>query len=136
MIKLSSISDDYIFRLRQNSYFNDALICRAFPRAVKPTLLSRLVIAVRLSDIQLDEASIGSDIAAGRVSLCAELYIPPSLKNQVSCDEIISQLCKSASDMRISCLSCESAFVDKYADCFVQRVFITFNDEVSFEEQE
>lgn len=135
MINLYSLSNDFIVRLRQNSYFDDTLLCAAFPRSVKPTLLSHPAIAVGLCSVQFDDASIGADTMAGRVSVSADIFIPPAVKNQLSVDEMISQICKSAAGMRIVSLSCEKPRSDKYADCFVQKIIITFNDEICFEEQ-
>ncbi len=136
MIKLFSVSSDLILKFRQNSFFDEFLFYNAYPRTVKPTRLSHPAIAVKLSNLDFEEASIGSQVMAGSVSVSADIFIPPSHKNLLSVDEIISQICKSAAGMRIVSLSCEKPYNDNYADCFVQKIIITFNDEICFEEQE
>lgn len=135
MINLANVSSDFILSLTQNPYFEEVLVCTSFPKSVKPTLLSHPAIAVGVSSVRFDEASVGQSVLAGRVCIFASLYIPYLIKNQISMDEILAEICKSASGMGIVSLSCEKPYSDKYTECIVQNVEITFNDEIFFEEQ-
>lgn len=135
MINLYSVSNDLITRLRQNSYFEDTVLCCSFPKTVKPTLLSHPAIAVSVCSVNFDEASLGDNVMAGTVSVSADVFIPALLRNQISLDEFVSQICKSAAGMRIVSVSCEKPQSNKYAECIEQKIIITFNDEICFEEQ-
>ena len=136
MINLYSVCSDFITLLRQNSFFDNYLLCTSFPKSVKPTLLSHPAIAVSLGEVRFNDESIGQQVMAGSVSVSAKLFVPALIRNQVSPDEAIAQICKSAAGMRIVSLACEKPYVDKPADCTVQRIVITFSDEICFEEQE
>jgi hypothetical protein len=59
MINLYSVCSDFITLLRQNSYFDDYLLCTSFPNSVKPTLLSHPAIAVSLGEVRFNDESIG-----------------------------------------------------------------------------
>lgn len=129
MIYPDKIVDDFIDAARENEYFDDKKILRAYPPSVKPTLQKSPCVAVGIKEIRLDEAAVGQSVKRGSVSIFADVYIPFICKN-ASAEEIVCNLCRGAERFGISSISAGGAFYDAKTECFVTKTAFTFSDEI------
>ena len=135
MIHAGRIVSDFIEKIKADKYFNDIQVTRAYPNAIKPTLLKNAVVAVGIKEINVDENSLGENIKAGTVSLFANIYVPYSF-DKGNFEKIVFRICSIASDFNIVSVNISEISTNSVAECFVMKAVFTFNNEICFKDDE
>lgn len=131
MIYPDKITADFIDMIKANSFFNDINIIGAFPNRVKPTLLSKPVIAVQIKEMVFDEAAVGESVKRGSAGVSADIYIP-FLCAEFRADKIVCEICKSVDSLGITAISVAETVSDMKTQCFLIKTVFTFNGEFLF----
>lgn len=131
MINAEKFTDEIIAEMKENSFFDNKKVIKAFPDIPKPTALNKPVIAVGLKEISVDDHSIGQSVKTGNISISADIFIPYSCGG-CSAEAIICEICKSAIGFGISAIRVSECAVDSDAQCFAVKSVFTFNDEIAF----
>ena len=76
MAILSNAVDDFVTMLSQNDDFGNIKVIKAFPYVIKPTKLSKIVVAVSLGDVNADNISIGDNCVFGTYRIDTCIYAP------------------------------------------------------------
>lgn len=128
MIYPDKITGEFIEALNKNNFFSGKKIVRAFPMAVKPTLLSAPVIAIGIKEMLFDEASVGESVKRGSIGISADIYIP-FLCSDVSAEKIVCEICKSVNFLGITAISVSNTAYDMKTQCLSVKTVFTFNGE-------
>ena len=131
MMKAQNILADFIERIKADEYFGDIRVTRAYPDTVKPTLLKKAVVAVGIKSIDIDENSIGQDIKAGSYSVFSNIYVPYFFDKRAM-EQIVFRICRDISDLNIVAIEISKISANSVAECFVMKAVFTFNDNLSF----
>ena len=131
MIYPNRIIEDFIYKLRENDYFYDKKIVRAYPVEAKETLIKAPIISVGIKEMKFDESSIGDNIKFGNISVGANIYIPFSA-NDITSEEIVCELCKSVDEFNIVSIKASEIKANTDLNCFIVKTVFTFNDEIQF----
>ena len=75
VIKAENILNEFLSHILDDRFFADIQVTRAYPDAVKPTLLKKAAVAVGVQSIELDDNSVYQSVKAAepcRKALCSE----------------------------------------------------------------
>ena len=131
MIKAESILSAFLSRMLDDKYFADVQITRAYPNAIKPTILKNTAVAVGIKSIELDENSIRENVKAGTFSIFTDIFIPFDSDKSVP-ESIVFRICKDVSDFNIVSISISEIKANSLVQCYVMRAVFTFNNELCF----
>lgn len=130
-MNMNHLLDSIISLLKNDGSFNDIAIVKAYPPSVKPTRLSRIYIALGISEINMHSCSIDCSARAGEVSVFADIFIPFKMDNSCAC-EVFTKICNALSIYNILSVSASRLTADEQVQASVLKTKITFNDEISF----
>ena len=131
MIKADCILHDFLSRILDDRFFADIQITRSYPKAVKPTILKNIAVAVGIKSIELDENSINEDVKAGTFSIFTDIFLPFEFDKNVP-ESIVFRICKDVSDFNIVSINISEIKANSLVGCYVMRAVFTFNNELSF----
>lgn len=131
MIKAEHILINFLNRILDDRFFADVQITRAFPAAVKPTVLKNAVIAVGIKSIDIDDNSLGSNVKTGTFSVFADIFVPFS-EDKTTPEKFVFRICRDTADFNIVSISVSEIKANSTAECYVMRSVFTFNNEISF----
>lgn len=131
MIRAESILNEFLNRILDDKFFADIQITRAFPDAVKPTILKNAAVAVGIKSLELDENSINESIKSGSFSVFADIFIPFDYGRIVP-ETIVFRICRDVSDFNIVSISISEIEASSLAQCYIMRTVFTFNNQLSF----
>ncbi len=131
MLYIEKTVNDFISKLNKSDYFKDKIVLHSYPSSHKYTLLKKPIIAVSFKEINVNESAVGENFKAGTYCVCANIYIP-FLCNNISAEEIVSEICKSVDDFDIVGIKVSKTIVDSLTECYVTETEFTFNGEVQF----
>ncbi|MGN0522375.1 MAG: hypothetical protein ACI4IQ_07040 [Eubacterium sp.] len=130
-MKINKCVDAFIERLKASPCFEDIKILGAYPCSVKPTQLTKTVIAVGLCDIDMSSSGLGEDSRAGCYSVFADIFLPWKADNAVMSD-IFKNICAAVYDLNIIGIKAQRITVDNTTGSYVLKSVFTFNDEIDF----
>lgn len=133
MIFIDNFLEEFIKKIKSNSFFDDKKVIRSYPVSVKETLLKQPVIAISFKDIDVDENSVGENVKLGFCSISANIYIPFLCKN-ITSEKIVSEIAKSVDDFNILSIKVTETLEDSVTECYVTKTVFTFNGEFKFGE--
>ncbi len=125
--------NEFIQKIKSNTFFTGTKVIRSYPLAVKETLLKKPVIAVSFKNIELDENSVGENVKSGTYSISANIYIP-FLCGNITAEQIVCEICKSVDDFNIISIKVSETTSDSITECYVTKTVFTFNGEFKFGE--
>lgn len=131
MIKADCILHEFLSRILEDRFFADIQITRAYPKAVKPTILKNIAVAVGIKSIELDENSINENVKAGSFSVFTDIFLPFAFDKTVP-ESIVFRICRDVSDFNIVSIQISEIKADSLVGCYVMRAVFTFNNELSF----
>lgn len=131
MIKAESILNEFLSRILGDRFFADIQITRAYPNAVKPTLLKNTAVAVGIKSIELDENAVHDNVKAGSFSVFADIFLPFDSDKTVP-ESIVFRICRDVCDFNIVSISISEIKANSVAQCYIMRAVFTFNNELSF----
>ncbi|MDE5996349.1 MAG: hypothetical protein K2G56_05460 [Eubacterium sp.] len=131
MIKAENILNKFISRILDDRYFADVQVTRAYPNAVKPTILKNTAVAVGIKSIELDDNAINENVKAGTFSVFTDIFLPFE-SDQTVPESIVFRICRDVSDFNIVSISISEIKANSLAQCYVMRAVFTFNNELSF----
>ena len=131
MIKAESILNEFISRMLDDKYFADVQVTRAYPNAIKPTILNNTAVAVGIKSIELDDHAINENVKAGTFSVFTDIFLPFESDKTVP-ESIVFRICRAVSDFNIVSISISEIKANSLTQCYVMRAVFTFNNELSF----
>ena len=131
MIKADYILHEFLSRILDDRFFSNIQITRAYPKAVKPTVLENVAVAVGIKSIELDENSINENVKAGTFSIFTDIFLPFEFDQTVP-ESIVFRICKDVSDFNIVSIQISEIKANSLAGCYVMRAVFTFNNQLNF----
>ncbi|MDE6110747.1 MAG: hypothetical protein K2F65_02400 [Eubacterium sp.] len=131
MIKAESILNAFLSRILDDKYFADIQVTRAYPNAVKPTILKNTAVAVGIKSIELDENAINENVKAGTFSVFTDIFLPFESDKTVP-ESIVFRICRDVSDFNIVSINISEIKANSIAQCYIMRAVFTFNNEIGF----
>lgn len=131
MVKAEKILTDFIGRILDDRFFADVQITRAFPAAIKPTVLKNAAIAVGIKGIDIDDNSLGGNVKTGTFSVFADIFVPFS-DDKTTPERFVFRICRDTADFNIVSIRVSEIKINSTAECYVMRSVFTFNNEISF----
>lgn len=131
MIKAENILNEFLSHILDDRFFADIQVTRAYPDAVKPTLLKKAAVAVGVQSIELDDNSVYQSVKAGTFSVFADIFIPFDFSRTVP-ESIVFRICRDVAEFHIASIRISEIKANDILQCFVMRAVFTFNNEISF----
>lgn len=131
MMQAEKILAEFLGRILDDRFFASVQITRAFPGAVKPTVLKQPVIAAGIKSIDVDDSSLGSDVKSGTFSVFADIFVPFSNDKTVP-EQFVFRICRNTADFNIVSISISEMKADTVSECYIMRAVFKFNNEISF----
>lgn len=117
--------------LRDDHFFDNMKIIKAYPCNVKPTRLIQTCIAVGLNEVNISPCCIDDDSKVGEISVFIDIFIPIHIDNGCA-SEIFCKICNLLNGYNIKSISAERAAVDAAAQAYVLKSIVTFSSEKLF----
>lgn len=130
-MRLDTILDELIKIIKDNAYFDNIKVIKAYPSDVKPTRLGCPYIAVGLSEIDMHSSSIDSARRSGQISVFADVYVSGK-QNCTLIYDIFTKLCEVLSCFNVLSIKADRTQYDTYTQANVLKGIITFDDEITF----
>ncbi len=131
MIEAESILNEFLSRILDDRYFADIQITRAYPNAIKPTVLNNPAVAVGIKSIELDDNAVNENVKAGTFSVFADVFLP--FESDLTVPEaIVFRICRDVSDFNIVSINISEMKANSLAQCYIMRAVYTFNNELTF----
>ncbi|MDE5670627.1 MAG: hypothetical protein K2I14_04080 [Eubacterium sp.] len=131
MIKAEKILNEFLSRLLDDRFFADIQLTRAYPNAVKPTVLKNTAVAVGIKSIELDDNAVYENVKAGTFSVFADVFLPFESDKTVP-EAIVFRICRDVSDFNIVSINISEIKANSLAQCYIMRAVFTFNNELFF----
>lgn len=131
MIHAESILNEFLSRILDDRFFANIQITRAYPNAVKPTVLKNTAVAVGIKSIELDENAVYEHVKAGTFSVFTDIFLPYESDKTVP-ESIVFRICRDVADFNIVSIRISEIKADSFAQCYVMRAVFTFNNELFF----
>lgn len=131
MIKAEKILNEFLSRLLDDGFFADIQLTRAYPNAVKPTVLKNTVVAVGIRSIELDDNAVHENVKAGTFSVFTDVFLPFESDETVP-EAIVFRICRDVSDFNIVSINISEIKANSLAQCYSMRAVFTFNNELFF----
>lgn len=131
MAILSNVVDDFISALNQRTDFDGIKVIKAYPYVIKPTKLSKIVVAVSLGDVSGDNVSIGDNCVFGTYRIDACIYSPYDVGADVlpQVAEKIFDTCVNYNPVAITTTQIDT---NATALCYTLKCSVTFSDYINF----
>ena len=120
MIHAESILNEFLSRILDDGFFANIQITRAYPNAVKPTVLKHTAVAVGIKSIELDENAVYEHVKAG------------TFRGKTVPESIVFRICRDVADFNIVSICISEIKADSFAQCYIMRAVFTFNNELCF----
>jgi hypothetical protein len=115
--------------LRENSYFDNVKIVKAYPYLNKATRLSKTVIAISPAGIDAKNISIGDENLFGDYSIAFDVFIPIQSGSPIE-SSVIEQLLVTMSKCYPVGISVSEISVNNDISCCTAKCIFTFNGEI------
>ncbi len=127
MAILSKAVDDFIATLKQTEDFGTIKVIKAYPYVIKPTKLSKIVVAVSLGDVSAENISVGDNCIFGTYRIDSYIYSPYAVGADVLplVAEKIFACCLGFNPVAITTSQVDT---DATTLCYTLKCSITFSD--------
>lgn len=129
MMNIRSFLLNIVNELRQDSFFENVRIVRAYPYVTKPTEPSQPAVAINIGGISCRPCHIGDDSLATKLDIYADIYVPFKLGGDYVSD-IFCRLCECVRGLGVQSIITKRTTADIKSGCYVMECSIGFEREL------
>lgn len=129
MLRIDNMLDSVISMLKENDYFSDIKVIKAYPCSAAPTRLAAETVAVGFDEINFSSSSVDESIRDGEVTIFIDIFVPLKANNARAID-IFTEICRCFNSFNILSVRCERMAVDVSTAAYVLKTAFTFNNEI------
>lgn len=128
-MQIESFIDEFIGLIKNDDYFSDIKIIKAYPCTAAPVRLSKETIALGFEKVDFSSVSVDDNSRAGSICVFADIFVPLKTDNGRVRD-IFSRLCRCFGRYNVISVSAQRITVDMNTASYVMKTAFTFNDEI------
>lgn len=129
MLRIDSVLDILINKIKSDEYFSDIKVIKAYPFTAAPTRLTKETVAIGFDEITFSAMSIDESSRAGDVAVFTDVFIPLKMNSSRAID-IFSGICRCFDGFNVLSVRCERITVDVSTAAYVLKTSFTFNNEI------
>ncbi len=129
-MNIESMPKEIANLIKADDFFKDIKIIKPFANTSYSGNLSRNVVAIYLGETSLDSTEMGDSQRAGKVGICADIYVP--LKNADFAKTIFCNICRVLGEYNVVSIKSEKCEYSKSAKAVVMKSEFIFKSRFEF----
>ena len=122
---------ELIAELEQCAALDDVKIIKAFPYAIKPTVLDKAILTLSPGEVSCESVGIGDDCFHGSYGIDANVFVPYEMGSSLTAD-ILSHFLQNSVDCRVQGVRVTPAQANDTLHCYTAGCTLTYYDEFDF----